>query len=70
MMESKYSDKYVLGVSYFMKFVLDNMAEKSKIRCPCQDCLNIYTISQDVVEDHFLLNGMSESYIVWIYHGQ
>ena len=70
MMESKYCDKYVVGVSTFMKFVRDNMGEQSKIRCPCRDCLNVFTRCQDEVEDHLLFKGISESYTKWVYHSE
>jgi hypothetical protein len=70
MIENKYSQKYVLGVSLFMKFVRDNIGARSEVRCPCQDCLNVFSRCQDEVEDHLLLKGISQSYTNWIYHGE
>ena len=62
MMESKYSAKYVLGVSTFMEFVRANLGYECKIRCPCRACVNVCTRSQGEVEDRLLLKGISESY--------
>ena len=70
MMESKYSAKYVLGVSTFMEFVRANLGSECKIRCPCRECVNVCTRSQGEVEDHLLLKGISESYKKWVYHGE
>ncbi|XP_039138806.1 uncharacterized protein LOC120276140 [Dioscorea cayenensis subsp. rotundata] len=70
MMENKYSQRYASGVSFFMKFVRDNMGVRSKVRCPCLECLNVFIRSQDEVKDHLLLQGMSQSYTKWIYHGE
>ncbi|KAL4354977.1 hypothetical protein GQ457_06G007590 [Hibiscus cannabinus] len=69
MMESKYSENYVVGVSTFMKFVKSNMGPKCKIRCPCRECINVCYRSQNEVEDHLLLKGISESYTKWVYQG-
>ncbi|KAL4385660.1 hypothetical protein GQ457_15G010790 [Hibiscus cannabinus] len=69
MMESKYSENYVVGVSTFMEFVKSNMGSECKIRCPCRECINVCFRSQSEVEDHLLLKGISESYNKWVYHG-
>ncbi|KAK8708671.1 hypothetical protein V6N13_059709 [Hibiscus sabdariffa] len=70
MMESKYSANYVVGVSTFMDFVKNNKGSECKIRCPCRECVNVCFRSQNEVEDHLLLHGISESYTKWIYHGE
>ncbi|GMI64022.1 hypothetical protein HRI_000071500 [Hibiscus trionum] len=70
MLESKYSENYVIGVFSFMEFVKSNMGSECKIRCPCRECVNVCSRSQSEVEDHLLLHGMAESYTKWVYHGE
>jgi hypothetical protein len=59
MMENKYPQKYVLGVSMVMKFVHDNIGARTEVRCPCQYCLNIFSRCQGETEDHMSLKGIS-----------
>ncbi|OMO51248.1 hypothetical protein CCACVL1_29911 [Corchorus capsularis] len=70
MKEPKFSESYLSGVQSFMQFVSDNMGSQCTIRCPCRICCNAFLFSQDEVEDHLILKGISESYTNWIYHGE
>lgn len=53
-----------------MKLVQSHFDRNSKIRCRCQDCLNINFQTQDVVYDDLLLKGTMKDYVQWIYHGE
>jgi len=70
MHEPKFSKRYVVAVQSFMQLVRSHFDRNSKVRCPCQDCLNIYLQTQEVVYDHLLIQGIMGSYVQWIYHGE
>ncbi|XP_060194586.1 uncharacterized protein LOC132623787 isoform X2 [Lycium barbarum] len=70
MCEPKFSKRYVEGVKSFMKFVQSRFDQITKVRCPCQDCLNINFQTQEVVYDELLMKGIMKDYVQWIYHGE
>ncbi|KAL3370741.1 hypothetical protein AABB24_007665, partial [Solanum stoloniferum] len=68
--EPKFSKRYVEGVQSFMQLVRSHFDRNSKVRCPCQDCLNVFFQTQEIVYDHLLIKGIMGSYMQWIYHGE
>ena len=66
----KFSKEHMKGVDDFMAFVRANFANDAHILCPCCECLNRPRMAQGRVEGHLLLNGMSNTYDRWIYHGE
>jgi len=70
MHEAKFSKRYVDGVQSFMQLVRSHFDRNSKVRCPCQDYLNVFFQTQEVVYDHLLIKGIMGSYVQWIYHGE
>ena len=53
-----------------MAFVRKFFANDAHILCPCCECHNRSRMAQGRVEEHLLLNGMSSTYDIWIYHGE
>ena len=53
-----------------MKFVRERYPKDSQILCPCTRCLNQSLRSQDDVNDHIHIYGMSATYTRWIHHGE
>jgi len=70
MHEPTFSERYVEGVQYFMKLFRSHFDPNTKIRCPCQDCLNINFQTQEVVFDDLFIKGIMKDYVQWIYHGE
>jgi hypothetical protein len=60
--------QYICSLWSFMNFVKERFGEAEKILCPCQYCLNNESLEQNEVERHLLLNGMSNTYTMWIDH--
>jgi hypothetical protein len=65
-----FSLEYVTGVKSFMGFIRERFLEGAEILCPCRRCLNQKNESQDEVQKHILLYGMSSTYTRWIHHGE
>ena len=70
MHEPKFSKRYVEGVQSSMQLVRSHFDRNSKIRCPCQDCLDVFVQTEEVAYDHLLIGGIMGSYVQWIYHGE
>lgn len=70
MHEPKFSKRYFEGVQSFMQLVRYHFDRNSKVRCPCQGCLNVFVQTQEVVYDQLLIKGIMGSYVQWIYHGE
>ncbi|WVZ81548.1 LOW QUALITY PROTEIN: hypothetical protein U9M48_028914 [Paspalum notatum var. saurae] len=65
-----FSLEYVTGVKSFMGFIRERFPEGAEIVCPCRRCLNQKNWSQEEVQKHILLYGMSSTYTRWIHHGE
>jgi hypothetical protein len=61
---------YMDGVEEFVEFVRGKYPEESKIKCPCQRCVNQVLHHQHEVNDHIHIFGMSPAYTRWIHHGE
>jgi len=65
-----FSPDFMSGVQQFMEHVRGRYGADDKIKCPCRKCLNQKEISQDDVQEHIKINGMSRCYTRWIHHGE
>ena len=64
------SREYVNGIDQFLVFAYTGKGADSVIHCPCRQCANRYSFSQDVVRDHLLNKGMLKKYKIWTSHGE
>ncbi|XP_022685348.1 uncharacterized protein LOC111258412 [Setaria italica] len=67
---TRFSDAFTDGVDQFMSLVRDRFHEDDAILCPCCNCLNQFSQSQNDVHDHIYLFGMSATYTRWVHHGE
>ena len=65
-----FSKEHLDGVTEFMNFVSENLSGNQEILCPCRKCLNRLNEHKGDVEDHLLIYGMSNTYTMWIHHGE
>jgi hypothetical protein len=65
-----FSSEHIDGVNQFMSFVKEEFSEDVEILCPCGRCLNQKYLRQPLVKKHILMNGMDNTYIRWIHHGE
>ena len=62
------SDEYKEGVKHFLEFVEQNSKNLDSIQCPCSHCGNFLKLSLQEVKGHLYINGIDQSYCVWIWH--
>ncbi|KAH7835951.1 hypothetical protein Vadar_031397 [Vaccinium darrowii] len=68
---SRLDPRYLQGVIDFMAFARKNIRDgETEISCPCKKCHNFVRKKIDVVKEHLVVNGISPSYTVWIFHGE
>ncbi|OMO70174.1 hypothetical protein COLO4_28724 [Corchorus olitorius] len=67
--ENRCSGRYLEGLAKFLEFALKSSSD-GELTCPCIKCGNRYRLSKNVVTDHILQNGFSQSYINWVFHGE
>ena len=65
---------YINGVNQFLDFAFLNAREKDRdsntIRCPCNNCRNIFFLKKPEVRLDLLKWGMYEKYTFWEFHGE
>lgn len=61
--------KYLNGVDEFLKFAFLGKDPNCKLPCPCKICNDFDDQTMKVMADH-LCEGIVDSYIRWIYHGE
>nr|AAT44322.1 hypothetical protein [Oryza sativa Japonica Group] len=64
------SDEYLTGVHGFLEFAYKDKSEDTKIYCPCGTCVHTMLLSKNDVYDHWVCNGMLQSYDQWDFHGE
>jgi hypothetical protein len=64
----KFTDPYLRGVTELMEFVRQHVKEDDGKFCP--HCVNIIRHNQNTIETHINYNGMTMTYIRWIFHGE
>ena len=62
--------QYRDGASAFVEFAMTKTSNNGTIRCPCNECMNRYWHSGEVVNNHLIRHGIMESYKNWVYHGE
>ena len=66
----KMTPEYIQGVKTFMDFVLLHNNGAPDMVCPCRKCANVSRPTVVDVRCHIHINGMSNCYTTWIYHGE
>ncbi|KAL6658581.1 hypothetical protein ACP70R_004167 [Stipagrostis hirtigluma subsp. patula] len=54
--------EYRDGVNKFIDYAFSNSARAGKIRCPCDECGNMYWLNRSTVFDHLICNGFLRGY--------
>ncbi|XP_057803357.1 uncharacterized protein LOC131018659 [Salvia miltiorrhiza] len=68
--KNRFSKTYIEGVESFLDFAKENVNRSDDLlRSPCRCCLNTRFKTFEEVKRHLHLNGFSNSYTKWIYHG-
>ncbi|KAH7852547.1 hypothetical protein Vadar_026176 [Vaccinium darrowii] len=68
---SRLDPRYLQGVIDFMAFARKNIRDgETEISCPCKKFHNFVRKKIDVVKEHLVVNGISPSYTIWIFHGE
>lgn len=57
------------GVDSFLDFAF-GFSCSDKIKCPCNNCLNVCYKTRGEVRFHLLRHGVLQSYIIWDKHGE
>ena len=68
MTKSRLSQEYRDGVEYFLKFVEDGVEDCNLIRCPCNQCENIFKLSIQEIREHLFFFGINQNYTIWIWY--
>lgn len=72
--KNRSSSDYVNGVDSFLDFALSCVIEEERetttIRCPCNNCRNIFFKKRCDVRFDLLKWGMYEKYTLWEFHGE
>ncbi|KAL8090867.1 hypothetical protein AgCh_040077 [Apium graveolens] len=61
-------DEYKVGVKEFIDFALKKKDSKGNIRCPCNECGNLFFFQPDTVTYHLYRFSIIESYTTWDLH--
>ncbi|KAJ0554458.1 putative Transposase-associated domain-containing protein [Helianthus annuus] len=81
MLTDRTKKPYMDGVAAFLDYAVRNLKmstnidpkktkQKTKIPCPCINCLNHYSLPLDEVDHHLFNKGIDPNYTRWIKHGE
>ncbi|KAH7837023.1 hypothetical protein Vadar_008640 [Vaccinium darrowii] len=70
MLKDRRSKDYENGVEHFLKTALIHTSDLQSIRCPCRLCGNLKCQPIEEIRNHLFFNGIDQSYLTWIWHGE
>ena len=70
MSKDRLSKEYEAGVEYFLRVAQEIASDLLKTRCPCRKCSNFMKLDVLNIKGHLYCNGIDESYVNWIWHGE
>ena len=66
----QFTGPYTEDVKQFIEFVKARYGENDQVPCPCCKCLNMNKVPMGLLYRHIMIEGMSNTYTVWIHHGE
>lgn len=70
MLKDRRSKDYENGVEHFLNTAVIHASDPQSIRCPCRLCGNLKCQPVEEIRNHLFFNGIDQSYLTWIWHGE